>query len=113
MFYIYDPGAKQVRDLGEAMNWSTIELGFAIVCACLPTYGPLLTAAALVPNLAKIWYTSLLGSFTGLRSIVPRNAIRTVRKDEESRPGIDGSFGECVPLERVSGWKGSKKPSAT
>lgn len=103
MFYIYDPRTKRVRELGEAMNWSTIELGFAIVCACLPTYGPIVTAAALVPKLAISWYTSLLGSFTGLRSTVPRNAIRTVRKDEESRPDIDGSFGECVPLERVSG----------
>lgn len=103
MYYIYDPRTKQIRDLGEAMNWSTIELGFAIVCACLPTYGPLLTAAALFPKLASSWYTSLLGSLTGLRSIVPRNATRPVRKDEESRPGTDSRFGECVPLEHAGG----------
>lgn len=35
--------AKQVQ-LSAVMMWSTLQLGFAITCACLPTLSPLLPA---------------------------------------------------------------------
>ncbi|CAI6334340.1 unnamed protein product [Periconia digitata] len=36
------PSPKTAFDVGNVMLWSTIQLGLAIICACLPTFGPLL-----------------------------------------------------------------------
>jgi len=38
--YVYKPD-HQLLDLGQASLWSVINLGVAILCACLPTYAPL------------------------------------------------------------------------
>jgi hypothetical protein len=46
------------------LDWTTVEVASAIVCASLPTYGPFLTKS-FVPATIKSWYTSLLGSFGG------------------------------------------------
>lgn len=43
MAYIYSPSEpKQVPSISLCIMWSTIELGTAIICACVPTYRPLL-----------------------------------------------------------------------
>lgn len=44
------------------MNWSTIELGSAIVCACLPTYGPLIRIIAESFESLQTWCTSKLST---------------------------------------------------
>lgn len=48
--------------LPRATNWSTIELAAAIVCACLPAYGPLLTSVPCLKSSVQRWYHSLRGS---------------------------------------------------
>lgn len=39
------------------MNWSTVELAVAILCACLPCYGPFLPTEQLSGKLDR-WYRS-------------------------------------------------------
>ncbi|KAL4985185.1 hypothetical protein BDW68DRAFT_189860 [Aspergillus falconensis] len=41
IIYLYNPG-DDLLPLARAALWSTINLGVAILCACLPTYPPLL-----------------------------------------------------------------------
>ena len=40
--------------------WATIENGLAIICACLPTYRPLLTTSQAFLVSVNSWYSSLL-----------------------------------------------------
>ena len=50
-----------VGDLPAAMDWTTVELATALICACFPTYGPLLRTG-LIKSTFKSWYTSLLSN---------------------------------------------------
>ena len=43
------------------MDWTTIELASAIICACLPTYGPLFSNSPVIATF-KTWYSSFLSS---------------------------------------------------
>ena len=45
MVYIWDPDAPETVAISEVMIISSIQLGTAVLCACLPTYGPLLNAS--------------------------------------------------------------------
>ena len=49
-----------VPSYSRAILWSTIELGVALICACLPTYRPLLPKTFGLPSTVRGWYTSLL-----------------------------------------------------
>lgn len=51
----------------HATVWSTIELGTAILCACLPTYRKLLPSKFTIPQSIKSWYDSLLGTISSER----------------------------------------------
>lgn len=42
--------------------WSTIQLGLAIICCCLPTYGPLFSAARPIAHRCKDLYKSATSS---------------------------------------------------
>ena len=42
----------------RGMLWSSIEMGVAILCSCLPTLGRLLPAAGILPTLDR-WFGSL------------------------------------------------------
>lgn len=44
------------------MNWTTIELASAIVCACLPTYGPTFNVKSALLITIKSWYSNLVAS---------------------------------------------------
>lgn len=37
------------------MDWSTIELASAIICACLPTYGPVISRRSCCPSVRRHW----------------------------------------------------------
>lgn len=37
-------------DIPASLDWTTVELACAIVCACLPTYGPLLQIHKRIAN---------------------------------------------------------------
>ncbi|KAI9695596.1 MAG: hypothetical protein M1820_008521 [Bogoriella megaspora] len=41
LYYIYPPQPPHSSNVPQVMIWSTIQLSVAIVCSCLPTYGPL------------------------------------------------------------------------
>lgn len=47
------------------MDWSTIELGVAIIAACLPTLRALLPGGSLVPASIRSWYASLINTKRG------------------------------------------------
>ncbi|KAI2628558.1 hypothetical protein GGR54DRAFT_587774 [Hypoxylon sp. NC1633] len=42
MAYIWNPNAPDTVQISQVQILSTIQLGTAVLCACLPTYGPLL-----------------------------------------------------------------------
>ncbi|KAJ5538928.1 hypothetical protein N7494_008407 [Penicillium frequentans] len=42
LYYIWNPGSAYVRSLSAMQIISDVQLGVAILCACLPTYAPLL-----------------------------------------------------------------------
>ncbi|APA11193.1 hypothetical protein SS1G_11403 [Sclerotinia sclerotiorum 1980 UF-70] len=56
-YFIFDPKTKQ-----PPMDWTTVELASAILCACLPTYGPLLSGIDITSSTVKSWFSSLIGS---------------------------------------------------
>ena len=43
--YVWNPEDPEVVDVSPAMLWSSVQLGVAILCACLPTFAPLLRLA--------------------------------------------------------------------
>lgn len=49
-----------VPSLSSGIVWSTVELGTAIICGCLPTYGPLLHDTTL-PAPIRAWFASARG----------------------------------------------------
>ena len=51
--------------LPPGMDWSTIELGVAIIAACLPTLRALLPGGSLVPASVRSWYASLINTKRG------------------------------------------------
>lgn len=59
------------------MDWTTIELATALVCASLPTYGPILFKGGLATKMFEM-YQSLRGSIQSGRSqSVPATAEST------------------------------------
>ncbi|KAJ5884424.1 hypothetical protein N7504_011996 [Penicillium tannophilum] len=42
VWFSWLPSTGYDRDIPASLDWTTVELACAIVCACLPTYGPLL-----------------------------------------------------------------------
>ncbi len=59
LFLLPIPLADNVSDdLENGMNWSNVELAVAILCACLPTYGPLLKQVACLQPSMQNWYGS-------------------------------------------------------
>lgn len=44
------------------MDWTTVEMASAIVCASLPTYGPIMSRAGTIFPSVKSWYISLRSS---------------------------------------------------
>ena len=65
MYWIYLPDSPLPRSQPAVLNWSTIELASAIICTCLPTYGPLITGDRSILASAKTWYASLISSRGG------------------------------------------------
>jgi hypothetical protein len=48
-------------DHAGVMLWSTIQPGLAIICSCLPTFGPLISAFMITISYARSWYASVQG----------------------------------------------------
>lgn len=62
MSYLHFPGDE--RSVGM---WLTIQLSFAVICSCLPTY------RALLPN-GKAVMTSMKGLFSSVNLFLPRRS---------------------------------------
>ncbi|KAL8855885.1 MAG: hypothetical protein Q9178_007505 [Gyalolechia marmorata] len=60
MAYVFDPRTGAPRNLPAMLDWSTIQLGSAIACACLPTYGPLVPMATDMLSGLLSWSSSKL-----------------------------------------------------
>jgi len=59
LHYLYDPKHPQdTRSQPNVFNWSIIELGFAIISACLPLYGPFFSMVNTIPKFIKSWHSS-------------------------------------------------------
>ena len=54
-----------IVDCMRDLTWGTIENGLSIICACLPTYRPLLTKSLSIPKDVRAWYSSLRGNRRG------------------------------------------------
>lgn len=68
--------AALVPSLSLGIVWSTVELGTAIICGCLPTYGPLLHDKNL-PAPIRAWFASARGppsTSTSTGQTLSRNA---------------------------------------
>ncbi|KAK4242264.1 hypothetical protein C8A03DRAFT_29525 [Achaetomium macrosporum] len=58
IIYMYNPKDPARVDLYQGMLWSSIEMGVAILCSCLPTLGRLLPGNGILPTLSR-WFSSL------------------------------------------------------
>ena len=86
------------------MYWTTIELGFAIICACLPTYGPLLEPMATSLERCKSWFTSLPNKMLPSRNKSTRNENNVTPNNEFSRNGAhDGLTDQLHLVSAVGG----------
>ncbi|KOC18278.1 hypothetical protein AFLA70_59g003510 [Aspergillus flavus AF70] len=97
--YVYKPG-DQLLSLAQASLWSVINLGVAILCACLPIYRPWL------PNFGKL--SSIWRSTYGKtsRSHIPTTKPGTsAMKNYESQLtycyGTNDNHSDAVPLTRI------------
>lgn len=77
-----------VPSVPNATSWSTVELGIAIICACLPTYRKLLPSKYVFLVTVQSWYNSLLGT------------VRTTRTGES---GGNASFAGHSNYSRFGG----------
>lgn len=84
------------------MNWSTIELGFAIICACLPTYGPLLVEMAKISHSLRSWQLSLFESLRGSRGASVGSRNKTVSGTNEDIFRYNALDDETTDIARLT-----------
>ena len=84
-YYTYDPATGQPHDLGIALDWGIVQLAVAIVCACLPTYGPLVKFRDTASSPGRAWYSSLLSGFRGSKASARKGTGKT--DDSKIRTG--------------------------
>lgn len=89
--------------LGQASLWSVINLGVAILCACLPTYGPLLLKIGTLGSSAGSRQTK--SSHAGA-STTKLNTSSGTSANYSTRSGyyhkMDDSTSDAVPLTEVA-----------
>lgn len=66
-----------VVSLPPGLDWSTVELGVAIICACLPTLRPIFPKRPLMSTSLKNWYNSLRGSSKSSQGTHSRGVSRS------------------------------------
>ncbi|KAI4257309.1 MAG: hypothetical protein L6R42_005753 [Xanthoria sp. 1 TBL-2021] len=76
------------EDLASSGEWLTIQIGFAVICCCLPTYRPLL------PSSQK-FTSKLIAAYSSLHSLVTRHPNRSmgtpVGNSSVTKLGAEGS----------------------
>lgn len=90
---------RVVQKFPRAILWTTIETGTAIICACLPTYRPLIPQRCTMSAKLKNWYSSIRGTSLSQGSqsntLAPNFSNGSARcQSNDSRRGIvQTSFG--------------------
>lgn len=79
-------------NLGKSEIWSCVQLGIAVVCACLPLYGPIVTQMAMLPLTLRESCASLLGSWSNSRLKSPANVESSTNSEYKCR-AFHGSKG--------------------
>ncbi|KAE8372685.1 hypothetical protein BDV26DRAFT_88768 [Aspergillus bertholletiae] len=101
--YVYKPG-DQLLSLAQASLWSVINLGVAILCACLPIYRPWLPKFG---QLSSIWRSHSGKTSHSDSSHAPTaNTGNSTTKSQKSQPPYyyyeaNDSHGDVVPLTRI------------
>lgn len=128
MVYSFDPQQPKTGELGHDLEWhcsnqltvavpsfsqgilwSTIELGVALICACLPTYRPLLTHSLGMLNVVKSWFSPLLdisrtGSYKSSKGLSSSNNSAYARFDRHGLDSIDKAhLTEARAVKHVDG----------
>ncbi|KAJ5650186.1 uncharacterized protein N7484_003909 [Penicillium longicatenatum] len=98
--YVYRPG----DDLRQASLWSVINLGVAILCACLPIYRPLLPKFGQLGSLVRSYYDK---PSKGDGSHLPStNSERSNMNSYESRSAnyykMNDSQSDALPLTNIA-----------
>lgn len=58
--------------LFNGLNWSTIELAVAIICACVPCYGPLIPTKTIAKT-TRLWSSSRKSKASSLDNTIKSN----------------------------------------
>ncbi|KAE8160880.1 hypothetical protein BDV40DRAFT_301853 [Aspergillus tamarii] len=94
--YIWDPTTGMARSVPASMDWTAVEQASAIVCACLPTYGPLFSNTShLIPGL-KAWYLSLRSTLQ--RTLRGSSESKTKNLTSHSGHSVK-SYSDCSQVE--------------
>ncbi|KAI0485062.1 hypothetical protein GGR56DRAFT_56786 [Xylariaceae sp. FL0804] len=107
--YIWHPADIQVVDISHTEIWSSIQLGTAILCACLPCYGPILRAGlgAMKHGMSALGMavSTQSGRSAHSQAAVLSGSKGSTKRDLSSSPyyRIDGRSGVERDIE-VSAW---------
>ncbi|KAK4143710.1 uncharacterized protein C8A04DRAFT_28491 [Dichotomopilus funicola] len=88
--YMYNPASPQLVDLYKGMLWSSIEMGVAIFCSCLPTLGRLLPNNGILPTLSR-WFKSLHSSYSSEKNSKPSFVHDTWPMNSQTNPETDST----------------------
>ena len=94
-----------VPSLSLGIVWSTVELGTAIICGCLPTYGPLLHDPNL-PAPIRAWFASAFSTARGSPSnSAEHHSSRKTHGDSVAgyKKFSDDTYSENVHLSDTEG----------
>lgn len=80
-----------IAKFGEGLSWSVVELAIAIVCACLPTYGPLLKSSKGARSISS-WYQSRQTN----RLVSMPSSETAARGSQYNKMGSFGEGGRCL-----------------
>ncbi|OKL61810.1 hypothetical protein UA08_02875 [Talaromyces atroroseus] len=105
IFYIYVPGNENV-DLNKAGLWSVINMGVSILCACLPTYRPLLSKLSPGPIWKSLcsYRSRKSGTDSSTANLTSNNSKgnnRSNKKRHSNYYRMDGLTVDCLPLAEV------------
>ncbi|KAJ5239215.1 hypothetical protein N7468_003834 [Penicillium chermesinum] len=90
-YYVWNPATGEPRSMATTMDWSTIELASAIICACLPTYGPVFVQRRNV-SVRRHWPSESQISSQGEPRASFRNITGQFSNRGEFSVGHDGQY---------------------
>ncbi|KAF7503814.1 hypothetical protein GJ744_003255 [Endocarpon pusillum] len=100
--YVYQP-KKRYSSFTEASLWSSIHLGTAVICACLPTYRPLLDRIVSIASPVRRMYASLLATRASSKTDPKSTSTdTTLRNGRSSYRCIERSHSHDIHLVNVS-----------